>query len=373
MSLQFINTTPAFAIGGFLPIIIFLRRLRYERVHSGPRVVAIGGGHGLHTLLRGLKKHTPNITAVITVADDGGSSGKIRRDFNTLPPGDFRNCLVALADDEDLMAKLFQFRFGRGAGLDGHSLGNLLITALAELTGSFEKALLESARVLAIRGRILPSTTERITLCAEVRCPETSEIVLVEGESAIPKKQGRIERVFIKPEGARAFPETIKAILNADIITIGPGSLFTSIMPNLMVEEIAKAIRTSKAVKIYICNIATERGETDGFTLEDHVKTLEKNVGKGIFDIIIANSNLDIELAQAEPVQPVLNDASYKVVMADLVDREHPWRHDPDRLARVVMSIYQKEGRDDKSGHKRIREDRATSFQSYVGKLSQHL
>ncbi len=330
--------------GSFLPIISLVRRLQRPRGRSGPRVVAIGGGHGLHTLLRGLKKYTSDITAVITVADDGGSSGRIRRDFNTLPPGDFRNCLVALADDEDLMAKIFQFRFGKGAGLDGHSLGNLLIAALAELTGSFEKALAESARVLAVRGRVLPSTIERITLCAEIRCPETSEIALVEGESAIPEKQGKIERVFIKPEKARAFPETIKAILNADIITIGPGSLFTSIMPNLMVEEIGGAIRASKAIKIYICNIATQRGETDGFTLEDHVRALEKNAGKGLFDIIIANSNTDFELPNAEPVRPVFTGAGYRVVTADLVDREHPWRHDPERLAGVIMAIYRQGG-----------------------------
>lgn len=318
--------------------------LRRKPAASGPRVVAIGGGHGLYTLLKGLKKYTHNITAVITVADDGGSSGRIRRDFNTLPPGDFRNCLVALADDEDLMAKLFQFRFGRGAGLDGHTLGNLFITALTELTGSFEKALSESARVLAVAGRILPSTTERITLCAEVHCPDTSEIALVEGESAIPGKSGRIERVFIKPERARAYPETIKAILKADIITIGPGSLFTSIMPNLLVEEIAGAIRTSKAMKIYICNIATQKGETDGFTLEDHVRALEKNAGKGLFDIIIANSNLNFDLPNAEPVRPTLTDAGYRVVMADLVDRENPWRHNPVRLAEVIMTIYQQGG-----------------------------
>ncbi len=307
---------------------------------SGPKVVAIGGGHGLYTLLKGLKKYTHNITAVITVADDGGSSGRIRRDFNTLPPGDFRNCLVALADDEGLMAKLFQFRFGRGAGLDNHTVGNLLITALAELSGSFEKALSESARVLAINGRILPSTTERITLCAEVHCPDTSEITLVEGESAIPKRMGKIERVFIKPEKAKAYPETIKAILEADIITIGPGSLFTSIMPNLLVEEISGAIRASKGMKIYICNIATQRGETDGFTLEDHVKALEKNVGKGLFDIIIANNNLNLEIPDAEPVLPTLEDPNYRLVTADLADGENPWRHDPDKLARVIMEIY---------------------------------
>ena len=310
----------------------------------GPKVVAIGGGHGLYTLLKGLKKYTQNITAVITVADDGGSSGKIRRDFNTLPPGDFRNCLVALADDEDLMAKLFQFRFGRGAGLNGHTLGNLFLTALAEMTGSFEKALAESARVLAVRGRILPSTTERITLCAEIHCPQIAEIALVEGESAIPKKGGRIERVFIKPEGAKAYPETIKAILSADIITIGPGSLFTSIMPNLLVEEIAEAIRASKALKIYISNIATQRGETDGFTLEDHVKALERNVGKGLFEVIIANDNLEFEVLNAEPVPPTISNPSYQVFTADLVDRENPWRHDPERLAKVIMTIYHQGG-----------------------------
>ncbi|HDN80373.1 MAG TPA: YvcK family protein [Chloroflexi bacterium] len=312
-----------------------------RRRSRGPKVVAIGGGHGLSTLLRGLKEFTDNIVAIVTVADDGGSSGRLRRDLGVPPPGDFRNCIAALADDEALLTKLFQYRFGKGAGLDGHSLGNLLITALVEITGSFERALLESSRVLAVQGRIFPSTLDNVVLCAEVHEPETGNIGQVEGECRIPKAGGTIERVFLKPSRVRAYPGTVRAILEADIIIIGPGSLFTSIMPNLLVEDIVKAIRVSKALKIYVCNIATQRGETDGFTLQDHIEALERHTGKGLFDIVLANDNLDCEIPSAEPVRPVCKNSEYKIITADLVDRESPWRHDPHKLAKTIMNIYQ--------------------------------
>jgi len=314
---------------------------RRRRRSRGPKVVAIGGGNGLSTLLRGLKEFTGNITAIVTVADDGGSSGRLRRDLGVLPPGDFRNCIAALADDEALLTKLFQYRFGKGAGLDGHSLGNLFITALVEITGSFEKALVESSRVLAVQGRILPSTLENVVLCAEVQEPENGTIGKVEGDSRIPKSGGTIERVYLKPNEVRAYPGAIRALLEADIIVIGPGSLFTSIMPNLLVEDIVKAIRASKALKIYVCNIATQQGETDGFTLKEHIEALERHAGKGLFDVVLANDNLSFRNPSVEPVLPTGRIYGYRVVTADLVDGKNPWRHDPRKLAKKVMEIYE--------------------------------
>lgn len=314
---------------------------RRRRRSHGPRVVAIGGGNGLSTLLRGLKEFTGNITAIVTVADDGGSSGRLRRDLGVLPPGDFRNCLAALADDEALLTKLFQYRFGRGAGLDGHSLGNLFITALVEITGSFEKALVESSRVLAVQGHILPSTLENVVLCAEIQEPENGTIGKVEGESRIPKCGGTIERVYLEPNEVQAYPGAIRALLEADIIVIGPGSLFTSIMPNLLVEGIVKALRASKALKIYVCNIATQQGETNGFTVQEHVEAIERHAGKGLFEVILVNDNLNFKSPSVQPVLPTGRIQGYQIITADLVDEENPWRHDPRKLARKVMEVYE--------------------------------
>ncbi|MGB9639780.1 MAG: gluconeogenesis factor YvcK family protein, partial [Anaerolineales bacterium] len=263
---------------------------QHRKLEKGPHVVAIGGGHGLATLLRGLKEYTYNITAIVTVADDGGSSGELRRGFGVLPPGDLRNCLAALSDDEALLAHLFQYRFAdTQTGLDGHSFGNLFITALADIMGSFEEAVAESGRVLAVKGRVVPSTINDVNLVAEVKIPIIETDVRVEGESKIPGSNGRVKRVYLKPESPPAFPEAIKAILNADLIVIGPGSLYTSILPNLLVPDITQAIRSSKAIKVYVCNIATQKGETDHYTCGDHIHAIEDHVGEGIFDMVVVN------------------------------------------------------------------------------------
>jgi uncharacterized cofD-like protein len=311
---------------------------------EGPRVVAIGGGTGLSTLLRGIKAHTPHVTAIVTVADDGGSSGRLRRELGMLPPGDFRNCIAALADDEALITQLFQYRFGQGTGLDGHSFGNLFITALAAVTGSFEQAVVEAGRVLAIRGRILPSTLDNVTLVADLRRAAPSGLLRVQGESSIPKAGQPIDRVFLRPEDARAYPGAVRAILNADLIVAGPGSLFTSILPNLLVEGIRQAISTSKALKLYVCNVATQAGETNGFDVGDHVSALDRHLGRGVFPFVLADdgsacAGMAENLQLVAPTYPT--HAGYRVVQADLCDRAVPWRHHHVRLANEIMRFYQ--------------------------------
>jgi uncharacterized cofD-like protein len=323
-------------------------RGRREREHPAPKTVAIGGGTGLSALLRGLKAHTSHISAIVTVADDGGSSGRLRRELGVLPPGDFRNCIAALADDEALITQLFQYRFGEGNGLNGHSFGNLFITALAAVTGSFEHAILEAGRVLAVRGRILPSTLEDVTLVADLRKPLASAkapsgLTRVQGESAIPKSGQPIERVFLRPDGVRAYPEAVRAILDADLIIAGPGSLFTSVLPNLLVEDIRQAVGASSACKLYVCNVATQPGETDGFDVGQHMKALERHVGRGLFPVVLANSNMQSGTAQPD-VQMVVprypSGAAYKVIEADLCDSTAPWRHDSVKLAERILRIF---------------------------------
>src|SRR3990170_2922400 len=274
--------------GGRRPIVQMVAE--HRRKGRGPRVVAIGGGTGMSALLRGLKFHTSNITAIVTVADDGGSSGRLRRSLGVLPPGDFRNCIAALADDDSLITQLFQYRFGSGDGLEGHSFGNLFITAMAEVTGSFEKALLESSRVLTIQGRVVPSTLQDVTLVADLRPAPAAPAFRVQGESAIPDAPGAIDRVSLQPDDVPAFPEAVQAILAADLIVAGPGSLYTSVIPNLLVRDIAAAVRASNALKVYVCNAATQPGETDGYSVSDHVRALEAHAGEGLFTVIVANN-----------------------------------------------------------------------------------
>ncbi len=314
----------------------------YRRRGKGPKIVAIGGGHGLSVLLRSLKKYTSNITTIVTVADDGGSSGRLRRELGVLPPGDFRNCIAALADDEALTTQLFQYRFGDGDGLNGHSFGNLFITAMAEVTGSFERAILESGRVLAIRGRVIPSTLRDVTLMADLKA-ETSGLCRVSGESSIAKANGSIERVYLEPDDAPAYPEAIHALLNADMIVAGPGSLYTSVLPNLLVPDVARAVATSPAIKVYVCNVATQRGETDTYTAGDHIGALESHVGRGVFSTILINDNLDVDFDPPPGVELVsthnTSDDHYQVIAADLVDPTHPWRHDSEKLARALLHI----------------------------------
>jgi uncharacterized cofD-like protein len=319
--------------------------LEHSRARRGPRIVAIGGGTGLPTLLRGLKQHTANLTAIITVADDGGSSGKLRRDLGVLPPGDFRNNIAALARDEGLMTRLFQYRFGEG-GLEGHSFGNLFITAMSAVTGSFEKALTESSRVLAIRGEVLPSTVSDVTLMADMAASSSAGRHRVSGESTIPESEGRITRVFLKPEGVPAYPPAVRAILAAEVIILGPGSLFTSILPNLLIEDITQSIRASRALKIYVCNVATQHGETDGFSISDHVRVIREHVGDDLIDIVLTNNHFPALTPDAnyEYVQPSKNGSGSTLPLyrSNLIDLNNPWRHDSEKLAQSIMNLINK-------------------------------
>jgi len=321
---------------------------QYRHRGRGPRVVAIGGGTGLSTLLRGMKDHTANITAILTVADDGGSSGKLRRELGVLPPGDFRSCIAALSNDESLTTQLFQYRFPDSTGLDGHSFGNLFIAAMAGVTGNFERAILESGRVLAIRGEILPSTLENVELCAELREEQAERVTLrrVAGESSIPQQGWPIERVYLEPEGVPAYPGALHAILDADLIVLGPGSLFTSILPNLLVKDVTAAIRASRALKVYVCNVATQHGETDGFSVQDHLQALEMHVGPALCPYVLANDEFGPlpEDANYELVRPAGSlPAAYRLLSAGLVDADNPWRHDSGKLARTLFDFYMAE------------------------------
>jgi len=325
---------------------------RHRRRQRGPKVVAIGGGTGLSVLLRGLKEHTDHLTAIVTVADDGGSSGRLRQELGVLPPGDFRNCIAALSEAEGLTSRLFQYRFGEGVGLNGHSFGNLFIVAMAEVTGSFEQALVESSRVLAVRGQVLPSTVQNVTLCADLleEQPGPGEEAgwrRVEGESSITKQLGTIERVFLEPEEVLAYPAAVKAILEADLIIAGPGSLYTSVLPNLLVGDVTRAIQASQALKVYVCNVATQSGETDGYGVGDHMRAIQKHVGPGLVHTVLANDRFLGPVAAPSGAQWVQlpqegdEDSGYQLVTADLVDEEFPWRHDPHKLAHHVMALYE--------------------------------
>ncbi len=324
----------------------------HSKRHKGLRVVAIGGGTGLPSVLRGLKAYTNNITAVVTMADDGGSSGRLRRELGVLPPGDLRNNIAALADDEQLMTQLFQYRFTEG-DLRGHSFGNLFIAAMAGVSGSLEVALTEVERVLNIQGRVLPSTLEDVHLIADVRVAGKNHPIRIEGESKIGEVNGQIEAIRIQPAEVMAYPQSVKAILEADLVVIGPGSLFTSIIPNLLVSGIAQALKQTKAHKVYVCNVATQPGETDNFTVADHVMALERYIGRGIIQSIVANN-----------ATPTLNKGSntryvaltpthheifqrYGVHYTDLTDEHQPWRHDPRKLADALLKIMTLE----KTGH----------------------
>jgi uncharacterized cofD-like protein len=321
---------------------VFNQLSGFHRRERGPRIVTIGGGHGLSTLLRGLKAHTGNLTAVVTVADDGGSSGRLRETFGILPPGDIRNCLAALSNDEDMLAQLFQYRFSGSPDLDGHSFGNLFITALADLTGSFESAVVESGRVLSVNGRVLPSTLNDVKLVASMELPHSLNEVRVEGESQIPKMAGRVRRVWLEPDDAPAFPPVIKELLNADVIVVGPGSLYTSLLPNLLVQDVLASIHVSRAIKIYVCNIATQSGETDSFTCYDHIRALEGHVGEDLFDIILCNDNYngDVGANSRWVIVDEKTKSDTRTYCADLIDEGHPWRHDPVKLAQVILDIF---------------------------------
>lgn len=332
-------------LGPFLkPGASFVDKLeKHQTRKHGPKIVAIGGGHGLSTLLRGLKNVSHNIFAVVTVADDGGSSGRLRESLGILPPGDVRNCLAALSENEDLLAELFQYRFTNAEGaLEGHSFGNLFISSMAEVTGSFEQAIAESGRVLAVSGRVLPASLQNVNLIADVVEEGSGRIIRVEGESKISSADGKIKRVMLEPSNPAAYPEVIQATLSADIIVVGPGSLYTSILPNLLVKDIYSAIHTSQALKIFICNVATQKGETEGFSCGDHLRVIEEHIGLNLFDIIVANDNPPGEInvnVEAVEVEEGLTE-EYAVYKKDLLDIEHPWRHDPEKISKVLIDLF---------------------------------
>ncbi len=320
----------------------------HSKRQKGAKVVALGGGTGLPSVLRGLKQFTSNITAVVTVADDGGSSGRLRRELGVLPPGDLRNNIAALADDESLMTHLFQYRFDSG-DLGGHAFGNLFISALAGVTGSTESALIETARVLNIQGRVLPATLENVNLIASVRLRGAVRAITIQGESRITEAGGLVEQVELDPPNVQAYTESVQAILDADVVVIGPGSLYTSILPNLMVRGIAEALRATNAYKIYVCNVATQPGETEGYSVADHVLALERHIGRGLFQAVVANSTYPTLNAGSNtiyvPPAPAHHEIihRYDVRYLDLTDPDHPWRHDPQKLASAILQLGQEE------------------------------
>ncbi len=313
-------------------------------LERGARIVVIGGGSGLPVLLHGLKEFTSNITAVVTVADDGGSSGRLRSQFNIPPPGDIRNCLVALADAEPLMSDLFQFRFKESGELEGHSFGNLFILAMMKVTGDFEKAIRESSKILAIRGRVVPSTLKTVTLMAQHK---NGSVTM--GESNISKTLSPIQRLFLKPEGCAAAEDALIAIQNADGIVLGPGSLYTSILPNLLIEDISNALAESPAPKVYVCNVMTQPHETDHFTAFDHVNTLVEHARPEVLSHVLVNTgpiSPDILSKYAlEDAYPVTADLArirmlgYQVVEDNLVNFQDTVRHHPRRVSKIILDI----------------------------------
>lgn len=322
----------------------------HRRLHRGPKIVAIGGGTGLSTLLRGLKQYSSNITAIVTVADDGGSSGRLRREMGILPPGDIRNCIAALADEEKLLTELFQYRFHAGDGLSGHSFGNLFISAMTEITGDLEQAIDASAKVLAIRGKVLPATLTDVSLWAKL-----ADGRIIEGESKITEAMGQIHQIGCHPADPVALPAALAAIKEADYIIIGPGSLYTSIIPNLLVPAIRQALAQVTVPRVYVCNIMTQPGETDNYSVADHLRAIEGVCEERVFDAVLAQrtapSPQSLQLYAQEHSHPVFLDREevgkmgYRIVLANVMAEDEVTakvRHDPQRLARVLWRWYAK-------------------------------
>lgn len=310
---------------------------------NGPFIAAIGGGTGLSTLLRGLKKYSSNLSAIVNVTDDGGSSGRLRENLGMLPPGDIRSCLLALANTEPLLERVFQHRFTNGEGLEGHNLGNLFLAALTEEFG-FEEAVVAASRVLAVKGQVLPVTLEKLDLVATL-----SDGRIIRGESRIPAENGKIQRLHLEPDTSQIYPGATKAIEAADIVVVGPGSLYTSVLANLLVPGVTEALRQSKARKIYICNVMTQPGESDYYTAADHLQAIYDHMGPGLFDVVVVNANLDIpasllkKYAQdgAVPVIPDtdrLQAMGVDVLAANLISHQALVRHDPEALAHIILS-----------------------------------
>ena len=308
----------------------------------GPKIVAIGGGTGLSTLLRGLKEYSSNLTAIVTVTDDGGSSGMLKGDFDMLPPGDIRNCLVALADTEGSMQRLFDYRFEKGGGLAGHSLGNLLLAAMKEMEGDFYKAVKEVESVLAVRGNVVPSTLTKVTLGAQM---ESGTIVY--GESKIAAAAERIQRVFLVPKKCRPPEEAVQAVKDADIVVLGPGSLYTSVIPNLLIKGIVEALERTRASIFYVCNIMTQPGETDGFDAVDHLSAINSHVGSELVDFVVVNAehipNHLLRRYHEEGASPVassvdrLRSMGVQVLADNFLDDSSFVRHNSLQLARTIL------------------------------------
>jgi uncharacterized cofD-like protein len=329
-----------------------------RRLNRGPSIVAIGGGTGLATLLSGLKRYSGNITAIVTVADDGGSSGVLRREFGMQPPGDIRNCLAALSTEEPLLTRLFQYRFRSGSGLEGHSFGNLFLTALTAITGSLETAITASSRVLAVQGQVVPATNADVRLWAELENGDR-----IEGESTIGKATSPIVRLGCTPERPPALPRALEAIAHADLIVLGPGSLYTSLLPNLLVPELVSAIGRSRSPRLYICNLMTQPGETDGLDVAGHLRAIEAQlatlgVEQRLFDCVLAQEQLEdtaliqnYRLRGAEPVScdaAALRRQGYEVMLAPLQGARPSatLRHDPRSVALAVMRFYRRHRRE---------------------------
>lgn len=329
-----------------------------SRLNRGPSIVAIGGGTGLSTLLSGLKRYSSNLTAIVTVADDGGSSGVLRRELGVQPPGDIRNCLAALATEEPLLTRLFQYRFRAGTGLEGHSFGNLFLSALTAITGSLEGAITASSRVLAVQGTVVPATNADVKLWAEL-----ADGRRIEGESQIGHATSPIVRVGCIPERPPALPKALEAIANADLIVLGPGSLYTSLLPNLLVPELVQAISRSKAPRLYICNLMTQPGETDGLDVEGHLRAIESQLAslgiqQRLFSSVLAQEDLGtsslVEYYRQRGADPVecdsrkLRSQGYDVTIAPLQGARptSTLRHDPRSVGLAVMRFYKKHRRD---------------------------
>lgn len=318
--------------------IIFSKRY----LEKGPRVVVIGGGTGIPVVLRGLKEYTRNLTAIVTVADDGGSSGRLRGDLGILPPGDVRNCLVALADREPLMEELLQYRFPAGE-LKGHNMGNLLLAAMCGINGSFDRAVRNFSRVLAVRGHVLPATLSDVKLCAQM---EDGSVIY--GESKIPQSSKKIQRVFLDPEACYPTEQALQAIKEADAIIMGPGSLYTSILPSLLVQGIAEAVACSQAAKVYVCNVMTQPGETEGYTASQHLKALTDHVGQIIDYMVINTESIPVWLThryRKEGAVPVgadlkaIKEMGVKPVTGKMIQHSDTVRHHPDRLAKLLINL----------------------------------
>ncbi len=305
------------------------------------KVVIIGGGSGLSNLLRGLKKQTEHITAIVTMADDGASSGRLREDFNILPPGDIRSCILALSDEEQMYHKIFTYRFPHGRGLKGHNLGNLLAVALADITGSFKKAIQEMSRILNIKGQVLPSTYDDVILSAKLA---NGRVVWGESSIATAGHRSPIRDMKLHPESANANPEAVTAIEKADIIIIGPGSLYTSIVPNFLLKSITCAVASSRAKKFFICNVSTERGETEDYSVEDHINALVKYSDPQIFDTILVNNKIILKSdgKRLGEVKNITTDKAkigrFEVVSADLIDPKNPLYHDKDKVLKEILN-----------------------------------